>query len=329
MFSGLALATWARRIACSRMAKAKDAKQDQRQSDPLQVLACHRCFEGTVFRCNHQSEALGGLDALFSVFVPDAPRMHMTLPYPDTCDEFPVLLFLSDMGCNDLQVLQQGNVLQHCSDCGLILVSPDTSPRGPVDSEEPGVGIEASQYVNATEKPWDKHYRMRDYIENELLEIVHDNFPTYGSEGVSVMGHGMGGTAALSLALRSPKSFRSVSALAPTLHPTKTKLTQQAFTTYLGKDELSWKSYDPVELVLDYDLKHLAPPPMLLDVGSEEKSSFVQDVVKPFDFINACGNKCIPIDFKLRAGFDHSFFFVASVIEDHVDFHAKHLDDVE
>ncbi|CAK9057842.1 unnamed protein product [Durusdinium trenchii] len=328
-FSGVAISTWARHFACSRMAKTRDSKQSRSQSNSLQVSACHRSFEGTVFRCTHRSEALGGLDAHFSVYVPDAPQMHMTLPYPKKCDDFPVLLFLSDMGCSDLDVLQQGNVLEHCSSCGLILVSADTSPRGLADSDghKHGVGIGASHYVDATEAPWNQHYRMRDYLENELLEIVHAHFPTCGSEGVSVMGHGMGGMGALSLALRSPSAFRSVSAMAPTSHPTTTEITRTAFTTYLGKDEKNWTTYDPVLLMLNYESRR-APPPILLDVGFEETTSYVEDVVKPFDFVNACHTKRVPVDFRLRAGFDHSFFFVASVMEEHVDFHSKHLDDL-
>ena len=203
----------------SRMARAKASKAKSRSQD-LNVSKCHRCFEGTVFRCNHYSEALG-LDACFSVYVPDAPRMQTTLPYPRDCEEFPVLLFLSDEGCSDIEVLMQGGLLEHCAACGLILVSADTSPRSESAKD---VFSGGSYYVNATEKPWDTHCRMRDYLEGELLDFVHDNFPTCGPGAVSVMGHGMGGTGALSLALRkSDVTFRSVSALAPFLNPMQTE----------------------------------------------------------------------------------------------------------
>jgi len=248
--------------------------------------------------------------------------MQTTLPYPRDCEEFPVLLFLSDEGCSDIEVLMQGGLLEHCAACGLILVSADTSPRSESAKD---VFSGGSYYVNATEKPWNTHCRMRDYLEGELLDFVHDNFPTCGPGAVSVMGHGMGGTGALSLALRkSDVTFRSVSALAPFLNPMQTEGPRTAFRTLLGEDELSWRSYDPMALAMDYSSK-LAPP-ILLDVGSEGLS-YLQDSVKPFEFLQACQQKGIVVDFRLRAGFDHSFFFVASVMEEHLDFHAKHLDD--
>ena len=223
-FSGLSSLFFpkVRSLASSRMAKSKASKRNLRPKD-LEILKCHRCFEGTVFRCTHRSAALG-LDACFSVYVPDAPRIHTTLPYPRDCEEFPVLLFLSDEGCNDIDILMQGNVLQHCSDCGLILVSADTCPRA--ETEVVSV-CGASYYVNATEEPWNTHCKMRDYLEAELLDLVHDNFPTCGSEAVSIMGHGMGGTAALSMALRKDAlPFRSVSALAPLLNPMGVEVTK-------------------------------------------------------------------------------------------------------
>lgn len=325
-FSGLSSLFFpqVRSLTSSRMAKSKASKRSLRSKD-LEILKCHRCFEGTVFRCTHRSVALG-LDACFSVYVPDAPRIHTTLPYPRDCEEFPVLLFLSDEGCNDIDILMQGNVLQHCSDCGLILVSADTCPREAETEGAEGVSVcGASYYVNATEKPWNTHCKMRDYLEAELLDLVHDNFPTCGSEAVSIMGHGMGGTAALSMALRKDAlPFRSVSALAPLLNPTEVEVTKKTFRQLLGQDESSWRSYDPLAAVIDSS--GLAPP-TLVDVGSEENSNYVQKMVKPFDFISACHQSGVPVDFRLRAGFDHSFFFVASVMEEHIDFHSKHLDD--
>ena len=209
-----------RSLASSRMAKSKASKQKSRSKD-LKVLESHRCFEGTVFRCRHHSEILG-VDARFSVYVPDAPRIQTTLPYPHDCEEFPVLLFLSDEGCTDLEILTQGNLLQHCSDCGLILVSADTCPR-----PEAETAVSANFYVNATEKPYDS-YKMQDYLEAELLELVHHNFPSCGSDAVSIMGHGMGGTGALTMALRNDAiPFRSVSALAPVLNPMSTEVTKK------------------------------------------------------------------------------------------------------
>eukprot|EP00438_Fugacium_kawagutii_P013774 Skav232251 [mRNA] locus=scaffold273:113267:115303:- [translate_table: standard] len=317
------------------MAKSKTSKGKSRSND-LKISKCHRAFEGTVFRCNHYSESLG-LDARFSVYVPDAPGIQTTLPYPHGCEELPVLLFLSDAGCSDLEILMQGNVLQHCSDCGLILVSADTTPRSEADRSI----INPSYYVNATLSPWDKHCRMLDYLERDLLDIVHDNFPTCGHDAVSIMGHGIGGTSALTMAFRNEAGvpFRSVSALAPLLNPMSTDVTKKlstsklqnvlckinmnAFQTLLGEDESAWRNYDPMACVVD---SVESAPPILLDVGSEEGSNYVQEMVKPFDFLSACHQHGIQVDFRLRSGFDHGFFFVASVMEEHIDFHSKYLD---
>ncbi|CAJ1371319.1 unnamed protein product [Effrenium voratum] len=220
-------------FACIRVRQAKPLKVAVSQAQPKVQLV---------------PVAEGGLDARFSVYVPDANRMQMTLPYPEDTEEFPVVLFLSDMGCSDLEVLKQGNALEHCASCGLILVAADTSPRGPGvadEAERKDVGIAASYYVNATQSPWNRHYRMRDYLENELLKVVHANFPTCGPEWVSAMGHGMGGMGALALAIRNPERFRSVSALAPICHPSEVRGVspdvQGALSSYLGKDEAAAK----------------------------------------------------------------------------------------
>jgi len=302
----------------------------------LQVQERWRCFEGTLFHCSYRSQALGGLRSSFSVYIPDAPRMQMVLPYPDDCEEFPVVMYLSDMGCSHMEVVKESTALEHSAACGLIFLAADTSPRGEGVPDEPRVdlGIGASFYVNATEKPWAEHYRMQDYLE-ELLDLVHKNFPTCGPEEVSLMGHAMGGLGALATAIRRPKSFRSVSVLTPIAHPTAIpELSEKsvpdvraALSAYLGSEK-AWRKYDPTCLIEDCSTKHASQlPPILLDVGSETLQSR-GEVYRPLEFVNTCSMQGVPVELRVRAGFDHSHFFVTSVMEEHLDFHSKHLDAV-
>jgi len=260
--------------------------------------------------------------------------MQTTLPYPDDAEEFPTLLYLSDVAQSDCEVVRETSVLEHCAACGVMLVAADTSPRGDAvpDDERFDMGIGASYYVNATEEPWRKHFRMLDYLQTDLLEVVHKNFPTCGPDEVSVMGHGMGGMCALAMATRSPDMFRSVSAVTPISHPVAVPEgaspdVRRAFSIYLGEDEAAWRKYDPSYLIDDCsltDVKRL--PPFFVDVGSETMQSPMRDVYRPFDFMSSCHRRGVPIEFRIRAGFDHTFFFITSVMEEHLDFHSKHLD---
>jgi len=285
-----------------------------------------------MFRCSHPSEALGGLEARFSVYVPDAPRPQTSLPYPRGTDGFPVLFYLSGMTCSDENVITKANAQEHCAAEGLIFVAPDTSPRGagiPGEDDRFDLGTGAGYYLNASEEPWKAHYRMHEYIERELPALVHSHFPTLGPDVVSLMGHSMGGMGALAFALRCPKAYRSVSAVSPIVHPTavpdgSSPDVRLALLKYLGSDEAAWQPYDPVELVRHYSVDARGPtPPMLVDVGAEDE--FFDDVLRPFEFVQACRRQGLPLDFRCRAGYDHSYFYVASVMEEHIDFHAKHL----
>jgi len=331
----------ARRIAAAkdaaplRLAVLARAASSRAGRDPPapKVLKAHRNYEGTLFRCSHTSEALGGLEAKFSVYVPDSPRAWSKLPYPDDSEEFPVLIYLSGMTCSDENVVTKANAQEHCCTEGLIFVAPDTSPRasglaGEDDRWDFGVG--AGYYLDATEEPWLAHYRMREYIEEELPALVHAHFPTLGPEAVSLMGHSMGGMGALASALRQPKAYCSVSALSPIAHPTNVPEgsspdVRHALTRFLGDDTSTWKRYDPTQLAEDYNVERRGlPPPMLVDVGAEDE--FLASVLRPMEFVEACGRRGLPVDFRLRAGYDHSYFYVASAMEEHILFHAKHLD---
>ena len=328
---------WRRRHASSWRSIGSDRSVSlnagkQKREASLQVKQQHRCFEGTLFECSYRSKALGDLDSSFSVYVPDAPCIQRSLPYPEDCEEFPVLLYLSEMGCSDREVAKQSSALEHSAACGVIFLSAYTSPRGPnvPDDLQPDMGIGASYYVNATEQPWAKNYRMQDYLK-ELLKIVHKNFPTCGPDEVSLMGHSMGGMGALALAIRLPDHFRSVSVLAPIAHPTAVPHdaspdVRRALSAYLG-DESEWQKFDPTCLIQGLSVKEAEQlPPLFVDVGSETLRAPSRDVYRPLDFVNACCERGIPIELRVRAGFDQSYFFVTSVMEEHLDFHAKHLD---
>lgn len=299
-----------------------------------EVLKTHRHYEGTLFKCQHTAETLGGLKANFSVYVPDAPRPSKTLPYPKGTDEFPVLIYLSGLTCTDENVITKANAQEHCAINGIIFVAPDTSPRGagiPGEDASFDFGLGAGYYLNATQKPWSAHYNMWDYVQWELPALLHNYFPTKQSDAVSIMGHSMGGMGALALALRNPEAYQSVSVLAPIAHPTALPAgtkpdVRRAFERYLGPDEETWKRYDPVELAKTYDIAvHGPPPPMLIDQGAEDEF-FAKGVLQPYRFFETCQAKGLPADLRMRAGYDHSYFYVSSVIEEHIDFHAKHLE---
>jgi len=315
------------------IAACASKRQSQHPGVP-RVLKTHRHYEGTLFRCAHISEALGCLEARFSVYVPDAPRARTALPYPKDCEGFPMLLYLSGLTCSDENVITKANAQDHCSAEGLIFVAPDTSPRGanlPGEGERFDFGLAAGYYVDATEEPWSQHWRMREYVECELPELVHAHFPTLGEEAVSIMGHSMGGMGALACALRRPNAYQSVSALAPIAHPTAVPSgsspdVRHALMKYLGDDEAAWHLYDPTQLAQGYRKDKKGPaPPILVDVGADDEF-LASGVLKPWDFIEACRQSDLTVDFQMRAGFDHSYFYVSTAIGDHVAFHAKHLD---
>lgn len=245
-----------------------------------------------------------------------------------------MLFYLSGMTCSDENVVTKANAQEHCANEGLIFVAPDTSPRGSGlagEGERFDFGLGAGYYLDASEEPWAAHYRMREYVEEELPELVHAHFPTLGPDAVSIMGHSMGGMGALACALRRPEAYCSVSALAPVAHPTNVPEgsspdVRSALSRFLGGDDSSWRRYDPTKLAEDYDAKRSgSPPPMLVDVGAEDE--FLKSgVLRPMEFVEACGRQGLPVDFRLRAGYDHSYFYVASAMEEHIGFHAKHLD---
>ncbi len=273
------------------------------------------CFGGTQNRYRHRSEALS-CDMTFSVYLPPQAA-HL-----GDREKLPLLLWLSGLTCTDENFVQKAGAQRAAAELGLVLVAPDTSPRGddvPDDDENAyDLGLGAGFYLNATEEPWRRHYRMYDYISQELPALLEQEF-VVDSSRQSVFGHSMGGHGAITVALKNPGKFRSVSAFAPIVAPTQCPWGTKAFKNYLGDDTSSWREYDSCELIRS-GAEQL---PLLVDQGSADQ--FLQQQLKPELLVEACAAVEFPLTYNLRDGYDHSYFFIATFVDEHLRFHAQHL----
>jgi len=246
----------------------------------------------------------------FSIFLPP-PR---TTPPP-------VLYWLSGLTCNDENFTTKACAQRVAAELGVVLVMPDTSPRGEKvpNDESYDLGQGAGFYLNATQQPWAGHFRMYDYIRDELPALIADNFSI--SEKASIFGHSMGGHGALSIALKNPGRFRSVSAFAPIVNPSRVPWGQKAFTAYLGTNESQWQAWDSCCLLMAADPADALPT--LIDQGDADQ--FLADQLQPAQFAEAARQKNWPLTLRVQPGYDHSYYFIASFVEDHLRFHAEHL----
>lgn len=266
------------------------------------------CFGGRQEVWEHASEALG-CAMRFGVFVPpQAARAPC-----------PVVYFLSGLTCNEQNFITKAGAQRVAADLGLVLVVPDTSPRGEgvADADGYDIGKGAGFYLNATREPWAQHYRMADYITAELPAVVEQHFPVSDRRGVS--GHSMGGHGALVLALRNPGHYQSVSALAPIVAPTQVPWGEKAFSAYLGEDREAWKAWDACELVAGATERL----PLLVDQGSAD--DFLATQLQPERLDAACKQAGHPLTLRIQPGYDHSYYFIATFIGDHLAHHAKAL----
>lgn len=231
----------------------------------------------------------------------------------------PVLYWLSGLTCTEQNFITKAAAQRHADAHGLIVVTPDTSPRGDGVADDPAydLGQGAGFYVNATQQPWARHYRMYDYIVDELPELIEAHFPA--SSARSISGHSMGGHGALTIALRNPGRYRSVSAFSPIVAPSQVPWGEKAFSMYLGDDREAWKQHDAVELIK----AGASPLPLLVDQG--EADEFLESQLKPQLLREACQAADYPLQLNLRPGFDHSYYFIASFIDEHIGFHAAQL----
>jgi S-formylglutathione hydrolase len=271
----------------------------------------HRSFGGRQLRFSHRSEALE-CSMNFSVYLPPAAET----------DRVPVLYWLSGLTCTDENFVQKAGAQQYAARHGVAIVAPDTSPRGEGVPDDPEAaydfGLGAGFYVDATQPPWSRHYRMYEYVVTELPALVCANLPLDGDRA-GIFGHSMGGHGALTIALKNPERFHSVSAFAPICSPLNCPWGEKALGNYIGDDRETWKQYDTTELVRGAK-RHL---PVLVDQG--EADNFLTQQLKPELLEQACADARYPMTLRRQAGYDHSYFFIASFIGEHIEFHSKHL----
>lgn len=276
----------------------------------METIGTNKSFGGTQGVYEHASTSTNTA-MRFSVFVPDA----------NEGERLPVLLFLSGLTCTEQNFTTKANAQRAAAKYGVILVAPDTSPRGDdvPDDEGYDLGKGAGFYVNATQDPWRKHYKMYDYVTQELVALVGENFPA-DTDRLGVFGHSMGGHGALVCALREPERFRSVSALAPICHPIAVPWGEKAFGAYLGDDRDAWRAYDATALIEDGRRQSK----ILVDQG--EADQFLKDgQLRPEDLEAACDKADQPLVLRRHEGYDHSYYFIATFVDDHVAHHASIL----
>jgi S-formylglutathione hydrolase len=244
-------------------------------------------------------------------------RFAVFLPPQATQKKVPALFWLSGLTCTEENFMQKAGAQRVAAELGMALIAPDTSPRGanlPGENESWDFGLGAGFYVNATEAPWSKHYRMYDYVLHELRHLVLKNFPIE-EKRLGISGHSMGGHGALVLGLRNPEVFKSISAFAPISAPSQCAWGQKALRNYLGPNEANWKLYDSSELLKTTSFRK----EILVDQGSEDK--FLKEQLMP-EKLEAAAKACdFPLRLRYQAGYDHSYYFVSSFIEDHLRFH--------
>ncbi|PCH59714.1 MAG: S-formylglutathione hydrolase [SAR86 cluster bacterium] len=284
----------------------------------LKKIASYASFGGEQQRFSHQSQRLN-CSMNFAIYL---PPIALSNSATNTIEKLPVLYWLSGLTCNDENFIHKAGAQRLAAQLGLIIVCPDTSPRGEgvMDDAQAAydLGLGAGFYVNASEDPWQANYQMYDYIVHELPALIAENFPVNaGAQAIS--GHSMGGHGALTIALKNPDKYRSVSAFAPITAPMQCAWGIKALGAYLGEDSRRWQDYDASCLVKISTAKL----PLLIDQGSEDQ--FLESQLKPQLFLEAAKQVNYPVEYNLRQGYDHSYYFIASFIESHLHFHARHL----
>ena len=277
----------------------------------IEKISESKAFGGVQGVYRHASSATG-TDMTFAVYVP-AHDVGATLP---------VLWYLSGLTCTHANVMDKGEYRRACAETGVILIAPDTSPRGEgvADDEAWDFGQGAGFYVDATEEPWSEHFRMRSYVEDELPALIAAEFPAADLSRQSIFGHSMGGHGALTIALRNAGRFRSVSAFAPIASPLNCAWGEKALGGYLGPDRAAWRAYDACALIDD----GARVAEILVDQG--EGDSFLGDQLKPELLRAACDRAGIDLTLRMQPGYDHSYAFISTFMADHVAWHAARLE---
>lgn len=270
----------------------------------------HRSFNGNVEFYTHNSTSTS-TEMVFGIYRPDSEKK----------EKLPALFFLSGLTCNEQNFITKAGALQWASENNLILVCPDTSPRGtniPGEFDDWDFGASAGYYVNATTETWKKNYRMYDYTAKELPELVFSNF-NIDTEKAAISGHSMGGHGALVVGLRNPDIFKSISAFAPICSPSQCPWGVKAFTNFLGENKELWKEYDASELI-----KEAKPDrKILIDQGNADK--FLEEQLKTHVIQKTAREAGYPLEVRMHEGFDHSYYFISTFIKNHIDFHINNL----
>ncbi len=277
----------------------------------LETISKIRSHGGTQGVYKHASSSTQ-TDMNFSVFVPDHTPG----------ERLPVVWYLSGLTCTHANVTEKGEFRKACSDLGLIFIAPDTSPRGegvPDDAEQAyDFGLGAGFYVNATQAPFSKHYHMQNYIEQELPELIAQHFPT-DMRRQAITGHSMGGHGALTIALRNPERYKSVSAFSPIVSPLNCPWGEKALTGYIGEDRSAWRQYDACALIED----GARVPDILVDQGLAD--SFLEEELKPELLEAACASANQKLTLRRHADYDHSYYFISTFLEEHLKWHSDRL----
>ena len=277
----------------------------------LENISCQKSFGGWHKRYRHRSSSLN-CDMVFAVYLP---------PQAEQGEKLSVLYWLSGLTCTDENFMQKAGAHRLAAELGLIIVAPDTSPRGADVPDDPDkaydFGLGAGFYLNATQEPWAQHYRMYDYVVDELPALIEANFPVSDKRGIS--GHSMGGHGALVCALKNPGRYQSLSAFAPIANPVDCPWGEKAFTGYLGSDRSRWREWDACSLIGKAQEKL----PILVDQG--DRDDFMANQLKPHALESAARAAEYPLKLRIQPGYDHSYYFISSFIEDHLRHHAQAL----
>jgi S-formylglutathione hydrolase len=276
----------------------------------IETISQHACHAGVLGYYKHRS-ATNDCEMRFAVFAP--PQIAV--------GTVPVLYYLAGLTCNEETFVTKAGALQHAARHGILLVAPDTSPRVqlPGDRDSWDFGIAAGFYLDATQAPWNAHYRMYSYVVDELPRVIAANFEADTARS-GMMGHSMGGHGALTIALKNPGKYRSVSAFAPICAPAQVPWGVKAFTGYLGEDRAAWSHYDATQLLAG---GRTFPGTILVDQGTSDK--FLDAQLKPMFLEEACRASRQRLELRMHASYDHGYFFIQSFIADHMAWHARHL----
>jgi S-formylglutathione hydrolase len=276
----------------------------------IKIVSNVKCFAGTQIICAHSSAIL-------------QCSMRFAIYLPPTIDQsrLPALYWLSGLTCTEENFITKAGAQRVAAELGIILIVPDTSPRGlniPGENDHIHIGLGAGFYLDAIESPW-QQYKMYSYITQELIPLVEDNYPVDRNR-VGIFGHSMGGHGALTLAIRNPAMFKSVSAFAPIVSPMNGQWGQDAFTAYLGSDKKTWEAYDACKLIEKHGW---SGPAILIDQGTNDP--YLQTQLKLALFQETCKKNNISINCRYQDGYDHSYYFISTFIEDHLRYHANNL----